>query len=135
MLTEAMSWNLFQKLSIGQSGRPTITLMKQEPKDLWPSGRGTEIGVIFSTMEAFILALAKKSGKLRRHPSAIVHPEDDLCAVILWGVDGEKAISIVSEPHLATDRISVVADLNADVIAVSKALRDLLGNKFLVHQN
>ena len=134
MTHEAMTLKDVRAWSLDKAGKPVISLLKQQPKDLWPSGRGAEIGVIFTTIEKVIRALAKHSLKLDRPPGAILHSEENLCALILWGLSGEKAVTLISEPDIDPTRVAVIADLNADREVVARGIRDLLGQQFLVRR-
>ncbi len=134
MTHEAVTLKDVRAWSLDASGKPILSLLKQEPKDLWPSGRGEEIGVIFTTMEKVIRALAKHSAKLVRHPSAILHAEENLCAIILWDLNGEKAVTLISEPEMDETRVAVIADINADAERVVRGVRGLLGQQFLVRK-
>lgn len=134
MTHEAMTLKDVRAWSLDETGKPVISLLRQEPKDLWPSGRGAEIGVIFTTLEKVIRALAKHSSKLDRPPGAILHSEENLCALILWGLSGEKAVTLISEPDIDPSHVAVIADLNANPEGIARAIRGLLGQQFLVRR-
>lgn len=112
-------------------GIPHIKTAESQPLNLWPSGRGTQIGHFRSKFTTLIRLLssripkgttAERFGKLG----------DDFREVVLYGFAGETAVTLFTEPSQAPDVVAVVADVSADHEKLLQALQILFGTNITV---
>lgn len=95
---------------------------------VWPSGRGDEVGTVRGDPDT-LWAIAKKNGTSAPF-DLVMHDvtEDGARSLIFVGLV-PSPVCLTQEPELPAGRLSVIADIGADVGAVRKTLVRLFGDR------
>ena len=95
---------------------------------VWPSGRGDEVGTVRGDPDS-LWALAQKNGATAPF-SVVMHDvvEDGARALIFVGLV-PTPVCLTQEPELSSGRLSVIADIAADVAPIRAALVRLFGDR------
>ncbi len=108
-----------------------IKFAEAQPRNLWPSGRGTQIGHFhcrFVDLTRFLSGRIPKGTTAERFGRL----GDDFREIVLYGFAGETAVTLFTEPSQARDVVAVVADERADHEKLLQALQSLFGADFYV---
>lgn len=108
------------------AGRRDTSLprLTKEPRDLWPSKRGTEIAHIRTSLDRLEASVLKR---LSADLMAVRFdaPDHSHRAILIGGLAGERAVTIVEEADHASGVLAVIADAGSDRGPILTALRGM----------
>lgn len=110
----------------GQAGDSGHAPTPPAPDLRWPSGRGTEIGVVLGDIDALWTAATRSSGSVK--PRLVLYDveEDGMRALVVEGL-ADGPLCLTAEPDIAADRVAIIADAGADPEPILARLRRLFG--------
>ncbi|MEO1686629.1 MAG: hypothetical protein AAFU61_01855 [Pseudomonadota bacterium] len=108
--------------------RPPAIEARLEDVLAWPSGEGDEVASFAAHPEEVFEHVC---GRLRAGQKAFLFEEAGARAVVLTGL-AETPFSIVREPELSNDRVSVIADAAFPPAQALAVLTPLLADRFAV---
>lgn len=92
----------------------------------WPSGSGAEVGTVSVSLQEVWQRATTRANDHGLPFQVFDVTEDGMQAIVLLGLV-DTPISFVDEAEVAPGLLSVVVDKAADLNAVSRAIRDVLG--------
>ena len=105
-----------------------VRIERTEYSLVWPSGRGDEVGTVRGDPDS-LWAMARKNGTSVPF-DVVMHDvtEDGARSLIFVGLV-PTPICLTQEPELPAGRLSVIADIGADVAPIRAALVRLFGDR------
>ncbi|MBC2835008.1 hypothetical protein [Paragemmobacter straminiformis] len=112
--------------------KPKLAISDEQPRDLWPSGRGTQIGHFRSSFTRLKYRLLNRLPEGTKAELFGRVGDDDFLELVLYGFGGETAITLFTEPSQAPEVVAIVADAQSDHARLLVALQDALGKSVKV---
>lgn len=110
----------------GHSGESGHAQMLPAPDLRWPSGQGTEIGVVLGDIDALWSAAVRSAGSVTPHLVLYDVEEDGIRSLVVEGL-ADGPLCLTAEPEIAADRVAIIADAGADPEPILARLRRLFG--------
>lgn len=109
--------------------RPALSIKYggAQQRELWPSGRGTQVGHFTFGFPALVrLVAARLSKDITAERFGL--PKDDFREIVLYDFHGETAVTLLTEPSQAPDVVAIIADAQSDHKSLLAALQTFLGS-------